>query len=76
MKNYTTPEEIRAAFIAEGWKDPNFRQLTEEERAKFTPKPDKVLYMMLQTGDIYDAAGNIYCFNIKPANYKKEEKTA
>ena len=65
---YNTPEEIRAAFIEDGWKDPTFREATPEEVLQFTPAPALKLFVMIESGNIYDANGKIYKYNIKPAS--------
>lgn len=60
---YNTVEEIRAAFIRKGWNDISFTKTTEKDiRGR-----EKILFVMNETGNIYDNRGKIYRYNIKPA---------
>jgi hypothetical protein len=60
MKEFNTCEEIRDAFIKQGWaKDIDF--IRSDERNLYNGKP---LFIMIQTGNIYDHNGKIYRYNL------------
>lgn len=59
---YRTVEEIRKAFIKQGWKNPTFEKV--EEVDVFGRR--MTLYKMDTTGNLFDDTGKIYRYNIKP----------
>ena len=71
---YNNVEEITKAFIKKGWKDPKFREMTEDEDGCLAVadglKEGKKFFRMLSTGNVYDEHGEVFYFNIpvkKPA---------
>lgn len=55
-KTFNTTEEITEAFIKDGWNNISFTQTTEN---------GKTLFVMNQTGNIFDNHGDIYRYNVK-----------
>ena len=64
MKRYTTPEEIRNAFIKNGWTEPHFVEATAEDLKIFTPKPTGKIFIMTSTGNMYTDTGKLFFYNI------------
>lgn len=71
-KLYNTVDEIRDAFIKSGWHNSHFYKMTPDEIEKkfFKGFKYKDLYILLETGNIYNASGEVIYFNILPKRKK------
>lgn len=74
MEKFKTAEEIKKAFIAEGWRaDIEFKPLTLDAAEKIgvfdiiqNIKKGRKYFRMTATGNIFDDRGEIRLYNIKP----------
>ena len=66
LKSYKTCEEIREAFIKQGWSaDTQFELVSHEElRLSGSKYEKKLFFKMISTGNIFDDRGNIFMHNI------------
>lgn len=59
MKKFENCEEIRREFVKSGWnKDIQFEEVTDNRMGR-------KLFKMFPSGNVYDASGKIYQFNIR-----------
>lgn len=64
-KKYNTCEEIKKAFIEDGWSDDiEFDEYHDEDYERWHDEK-MTFYVMRETGNIYDQYGKIYQYNIK-----------
>lgn len=65
-KRYESVEEITAAFIRQGWNNPTFREMTENEdeccSMEAALKAGHKFFRMIETGNVFDEHGNIYYY--------------
>lgn len=67
MPTYKTCEEIRETFIKKGWsQDIEFEMISPEQMTKdgHLGVPNKPFFKMMESGNIFDCHGKVYCFNI------------
>ena len=61
---YKTAEEITAAFISDGWENPHFTEAPPEIFSKYAPRKSRKLFIMTETGNIYNDFGEIVLYNL------------